>query len=732
MAPLATRQNHSFVPSPPAPATSPSTPLADVKARINPAVFSELFAGTIGIFILAVVVWKSGRCIRSFNRHKVLREGKCPTIRFAKTWYGWVEVETHERNKRYIHNIWLFVKKWTSWKSTRADYKWVWWDPEQEALQARIKNRRPLRWLPKYLMSYDFPTPNEIWNPKPLAECHGALISETIPDSPVSERLPSIIARDHDEMSNPLSARSSNVQDLTTPKMLHPLAKFSKRDFSLLCGGTSDENLGSTIWVDARMVMCSSTVSRDDSPQSAIRYTPNASRDTIQRPYQSLGGDILHQIQSFDGNCSIRGPRARSSFAIGAALNSETDRTSRMRVFRNRRARNYRAWAAQMQVKAADMILNNLRDSSGPPGTPITDIMASIISEPSDNPVRLREHRSTRNFRRRITSSSRQSFDRRVQVFGSPTRLQKAERSIRSGSKPDVLSLPLFPNTQNSKRGKNLWNSVRDTKSPFPRSSSEIYSLRENVPIEFNNFPRKAQYPGNPEKPFPELSDWEIRLMDRLNRKLTWMFHETTPGQKPYHFALLANHWLNRETWLVYDPISRVSTDARRQQGDPRYNTPYPMPDLNPRPKYPASVRKRAYIPQIDSWRAAVNRHRRASGIQDIIPHVELYEDSAEEPPDGHIDPASWLLPKPPQGFEMSSKQKEAWYEGGAGWQEKLDDWQRVKRGYRLHKALHEGRAHRNRIKEIATNVNGYYRRVSAKLTRKEVEEILRSRQSTV
>ncbi|KAJ5129896.1 uncharacterized protein N7515_005935 [Penicillium bovifimosum] len=189
-----------------------------------------------------------------------------------------------------------------------------------------------------------------------------------------------------------------------------------------------------------------------------------------------------------------------------------------------------------------------------------------------------------------------------------------------------------------------------------------------------------------------------------------------TPGQKPYHFALLANHWLNKETWLVIDPVSRVSNDARRKWGDPRFNVPYPSPDWSPRPKYPVARRKRAQRPRIDSWRAAVNKQRKISGVRDAIRTVTLYDESAEEPPDGHIDPGCWALPKPPQGFEMSTAQKNAWYEGGAGWQETLEDWQHVHRGYRVQKALHEGRVNRGKLKEVASRVNRCCRTASGKL----------------
>ena len=100
-------------------------------------------------------------------------------------------------------------------------------------------------------------------------------------------------------------------------------------------------------------------------------------------------------------------------------------------------------------------------------------------------------------------------------------------------------------------------------------------------------------------------------------------------------------------------------------------------------------------------------------GIRQI---VEFLESSADEPPDGKVDPACWILRKPPQGFGMSNKQKDAFYGSGTGWQEKLGDWHSVRRGYRVRKAIHEGRANRTRVKEIGTGITRKCRIASSKL----------------
>ncbi|KAB8208898.1 hypothetical protein BDV34DRAFT_222154 [Aspergillus parasiticus] len=208
--------------------------------------------------------------------------------------------------------------------------------------------------------------------------------------------------------------------------------------------------------------------------------------------------------------------------------------------------------------------------------------------------------------------------------------------------------------------------------------------------------------------PLRHLSNWEIRVIDGLDRKLGWLSHQLMPGRKPFHFPLLPNHWLNIRTWIVYDPASRAPTDAKRRFGDPRFNNPSPTPQ-HPKCKYPRVTRKVANTPRIESWRVAVNQNRKASGLRDLVKRVELYDGSADDPPDGYIDPACWLIRKPPQGHQLSARQNATYYEGGAGWQERLDDWQNIRRGYRIRKAIHEGRANRTRVKQIAAGITRLY-----------------------
>jgi hypothetical protein len=712
MAPLKPRQNHSLTPSTPRPPKGPSVKPVPVTTSIDPKVFGELFAGVVTIFFLAVIFWKTGKFIRSFNQHKVLKEGKPTTARYARTWYGWVSLKTHERNKKMFSRIHTRVREWTAWKSTNADYRWVWWDPGNEALEERRRNRKLLAWLPECFKSYEFATADEIWNPGPLTNCHGARSEERSQ----SVWLTLSLRRRRGIDRSPLSRQCFEENEVNGgSSMYRSTSSSEKRPAARTCHKN---------WV--KHLLSNSEITKQLSKLSNKSQSLPISRNTSRSPLPLLSSSTvgIDLVTNRDPSCSEPAsfrtarttPYSRSHEALNTSMQI-IDRTP----YQHPDFRAYRVWSTQMQLKASGPEFRDFRDSSGPPGTPRTSILGSFFSEQSTSdvvPERPTEHR-LRHLDCSIgglsVTFSQDNFDRhslmkraRLSYWGS-SKFKTAPTRVRFLKNTSPLTARGFHRP---------WYSLRESSQPLHARNvlGDLWPFVENVPQSpvFNDQPKPISISAK--VPFEELSDWEVRLIDVLDRKLIWIFNEFTPGQKPYHFACLANHWLNHETWVVIDPVSRVSQDARRKWGDPRFNVPYPEPCLDPRPKYPLVVHKRANIRRIDSWRAAVNRQRRVSGVRDIVRRVELYEDSYEEPPDGKIDTASWILPRPPQGFEMSTKQKNAWYEGGAGWQEKLEDWQQVRRGYRLRKGLYEGCVNRNHLKEVAADVGRCCRTVSSKL----------------
>lgn len=697
MAPLIIRQSHSFTPSPPRPSKGPFTAPISVKAHIKAAVFGELFAGTVGIFILAVIFWKVGKYIRSLNRHRVLREGKLTTARFARTWYGWVPIEVHQRNKTVLANAFKWIIDWLSWESSRNDYSWVWWDPGQETLQKCQRQRRTPKWMPRFLQSKSPCPADQIWNPGSLAECHGALL-DTL-GSEIGQATELSMARsiigirrssqesNHHLLENSGSSstqewfkpreqmdgsyddnpsRDSQVLDVTVPAM-------SPTPFHHACSPTIQSNYAMPPW----------RIKSQSFPdlEKGIAHTP--------KPVKGQGN---LQLIPYGDLLSLRTmPRNR---ALDLTLKPP---------YWHSELRKCRVWSAKMQAKANNRpIMCELRDSSGPPGTPFVEMLSSFLSEESALDSAPTQRESVNNGQLKSPVDQLPALFSRYHEPKVPHRAKALFHTA-----PARLRQQVNPMSKSSQR---------ERKSGFQKMSfSEAQSSSQND-ITFS-----GQILGQTDF---GLYDWEIRLIDGLNRKLVWIFDETTPGQKPYHFAQLANHWLNRETWLVIDPVSRVPIYSRREWGDPRFNVPYPEATYNPKPKYQIPGQKRAYTPRIDSWRATVNRQRRVSGLRDVVRAVELYENSIEEIPDGHIDPGSWMLPRPPQGFEVSTKQKNAWYEGGTGWQETFEDWQQIRRGYRLRKFLHEGRVNRNWVKGITTRVHQYCRSSSLKAKPKDIQRL--------
>ncbi|KAJ5665843.1 uncharacterized protein N7477_008291 [Penicillium maclennaniae] len=677
MAPLKSRQNHSLTPSTPRHPKGPSAKPVPVTTSIDPKVFGELFAGAVTIFFFAVIFWKTGKFIRSFNRHKVLREGKAAEARYARTWYGWVSLETHERNKNIFTGIFSRVREWTAWKSTRTDYRWVWWDPGQKALEERRQNRKLLAWLPECFKSYDFITADEIWNTGPPTQCHGALS-----DDHSQSVWPTRSMRQRRDLDDSPPSRQYFKDNEVTGKTLISQQMSKSRAKSVL--STPHELLAEHLSANAKDAKKLSRISVKVQSLPIVR--PKSQALTAHRLSSIIWLDrTTYRDPSFSESSSFMTAKfTNSSHSHG--MSNTSIRTIDPKPHHRHNWRRHQVWSAQMQLKAPRLVLRGLRDSSGPPGTPRTSFLASFLSEQSALslvPERLKKcglH---------LLRGSTGRFSVAFSPGNTVRKLHSTRAKLTSWGRIKYDTAPtrsrMLMNTSPTvdKRFSHPWHTLWKLKQPL-HSRNALHNLWPSAEI-------IAQRPGYnisqpkpdlecPQPPFKELSDWEMRLIDGLDRKLVWNFNEFTPGQKPYHFACLANHWLNWETWVVIDPVSRVTQNARRQYGDPRFNVPYPDPCLDPRPKYPLAVHKRADTRRIDSWRAAINRQRRVCGLQDFVRSVELYEDSCDEPPDGKIDPACWILPKPPQGFEMSTRQKNAWYEGGAGWQEKLEDWQRVRR----------------------------------------------------
>ncbi|KAE8153755.1 hypothetical protein BDV25DRAFT_148735 [Aspergillus avenaceus] len=364
-----------------------------------------------------------------------------------------------------------------------------------------------------------------------------------------------------------------------------------------------------------------------------------------------------------------------------------------------RRSRKYQIWSARMALQASGSPSRTRLRWPVPPGSPKSEMLASLSSLPSSLAKLLSGKTSTVIRASILRSNTVMSSDK-----GRHKRRRNGVGYRIKGVGIDEWQPVSAPDIRGSPQ-------IKATHSML--ESDHIHAQKGSPQSELNEKEERLQERQGTKRnrqshavvPMRDLSDWEIMMIDGLDRKLGWLSSQLLPGRRPFHFAMLPNHWLNTRTWIVYDPASRAPLDVKRRLGDPRFNKPYPKPDLGRKRRCPKVNPKIAHTPHINSWREAVNKNRKASGLKDLVKPVDLFDGSAEDPPGGQFDPACWMLRKPPQAFSLSSRQKETYYEGGAGWQEKLIDWQNVRRGYRVRKLIHEGRANRTRTKEVALSV---------------------------
>ncbi|KAF7157153.1 hypothetical protein CNMCM6106_002235 [Aspergillus hiratsukae] len=637
-------------------------------------------------------------------------QGKTVNARYARTWYGWVPLQRHEFHKRLFQNCFQRLLGWTSWRSSKADFRWVWWDPGQKELEKYKERRGFLRWVPKCFRSYEFTTADAIWNPGPPYPA---------PAEKAAERL--------------CPGRNTPTQNMCRAVL------------------KSSEIRGSPNISSSQMSMSDhSQLSPMASTLLDRRLEGNSTTDTIHirdlRILYDHGGMPLplnHSIYVRRGNCMVllfpnRNQMLRQNLSMPCLLSTGTapsrlvDRSEGFYTAQNLRPREvasgsiqkrpralaYQMWSARMELQTSRCIRYNQGPLLGPPGSPESGLLGSFSSErtallemvprfigrrtanPSSDAtshgVSMKQHsdhdrRQMSDERAQDSEAERRRFKQQPRVDNSSCRSAEGRDLGPEAACPGGVQSP--PRSDRVERARKLHKVNNSTKLQKKHQSKARHQAPRKVPLR-------------------RLSTWESRLAHDLNRKLKWLVEQLSPGRRPFHFALLANHWLNRETWVVLDPISRVPIEARRLWGDPRFNSPYPMPHWEPRPKYPESPCKTANRPHLISWRVAVNRNRRASGLRDVVKSAALLEGS-DEPPDGKVDPASWILRRPPQGFAMSTTQQDAYYEGGAGWQETLSDWQRVSRGYRIRKAIYEGRANRTRMKEITVGLTRYFQAIT-------------------
>lgn len=731
---------------PPRPVNGMPAPVEPVSRRISGKVFFSLLAGTICIFFVAVLGWKIGRVFRAFNRDKLLNGGKTATLQYAKTWHGWTELTKHEERKQQRKDFFKKFRKWLSWKSTHADYSWVYWDPGNREISRHYEDQRGIRWLPRWLLSYDFHIANtEQPNDSAVGDDHlpktdfGHTVKQK--ETSVSEDNAPVLIPSGGKRPWELDRRgdaSTLRRRRAPPRLRSPFDDLSAaaegREPSL---GMSDPRPelfpASSAMEPTRGGITSfqpsgfhhSSILSPRKRSSSMPSFSSASHEqsfftTVSRQLSVIDDPSANQERIVtDSPLPGRVSNAiRLSLPRGSQLVDTVSKSGHTE--RKSLSLKYKAWGARMQLDTFDQT-RVLRGYAGRPGSPTSDILKKVLSsgEGTDNSASFSATQSANN----QTSASTSTRE-----FGSTAVVERESVTGHESGYPPVFSTTTGVKSNigrgSLKEYSTHCTSTADAALQTPQDtpagpSSSLHRVVQSTSSESfgpaqKNLRRPQPSRSKTRLPQRRLSSPEVRLIYNLGRRLEWLANELDPGRKPFHFPILANHWLNKRTWFVLDPASREPETRKRLYGDPRAirsTADYSMPPK--KAKYPNASHKKAHTPRIDSWRLSVNRIRKSSGMREFLRSIQLFDSSAEEPPDNAIDTASWILRKPPQGFEMSTKQKTAYYNNGTGWYETLTDWQEVERAYRVRKLIHEGRANRTRIKEIAMGVGEVYQRAA-------------------
>ncbi|KAE8385311.1 hypothetical protein BDV23DRAFT_19759 [Aspergillus alliaceus] len=678
----------------------------------SPSTALQLFAGTFCIFVVTVLFWKAGKFLRRFTKDKVIGEGNSPTSRYAKTWYGWVpRQETKSNHKKSITQGWLArIQKWTTWDSAKNQYSAVWWTSSEkvEACKQPSRNRQRLQ-LP--LLNPNASMVDSIHSPYGYAPGIGRGAG-----SYSSPKMTGVL--DADDMVNVRTGK------------LHPPKRRYRRNFSARELFKSELQSISSASPEKKstMILNYCTVKGQNPPAHSL--TRRRFLSLNQSACLIRGNDLIFcfskGVSSIKRNFSLpclsdlritfRNVQKGSDTSWHTL--SLTDHFRQSRTLQALRySRKYQIWSARMALNNPQRGRYNTHQLLVPPGSPPSELLTSFSSHQSTLARMINGGRNTTvcsslsGFGSLSISSLKGRRVRRASLIGYQARdtiTEEWQQTATLGVQ-DQWQIE----TTHSVAMHQYHVQFKKRQCPSSRAQEPIQPRdghRHRSSQEQKNINKLRKRPTQIIVPLKNLSKWEILLIDGLDRRLRWLSQQLIPGRRPFHFPLLPSHWLNIRTWIIYDPASRAPIDAKRRLGDPRFNKPYPAPKPGPRRKYPEAAHKLACNSRIDSWRTAVNRNRKASGVGDFVKPTELYDGSAEDPQDGKIDPACWILRKPPQGSVPSARQNEAYYEGGAGWQERLGDWQNVRRGYRIRKAIYEGQANRTRAKEVAIGVTRYYR----------------------
>ncbi|KAI9773716.1 MAG: hypothetical protein M1839_002050 [Geoglossum umbratile] len=181
----------------------------------------------------------------------------------------------------------------------------------------------------------------------------------------------------------------------------------------------------------------------------------------------------------------------------------------------------------------------------------------------------------------------------------------------------------------------------------------------------------------------------ERAFLDLMDRKLNWLHHELSPG-----FRCPEDN--PAESFLpISGPGHRKGSNQRAQarvSGVPGSGGASSLPRIS-RIRQHKRIRYKVSNPKVDSWRIAMNNlrkgGRRTASAELLCAVLQAEEGADQDPVEGTIDTAAWILRRPPQGWPTDP-------EGDLGTAEKMivkhQDWEKIRRPQRIMKYRYPGK----------------------------------------
>ncbi|KAI5289616.1 hypothetical protein KEM54_003565 [Ascosphaera aggregata] len=645
------------------PSAAPHDHVAHVTTRISLRSFFLLLVGTVVIFGLTILVWHLGSFFRRFSKAKIVGEKVGGPKRYAKTWHGWVDLEKYQdrqrRKGKWANRVLVMI----GLKKPNAKEQSIWVDEKQ---------------------------------PSDVSE-HGYADAGTVVRNQSGETTAPFMI-DIDELIRPIRNRvyrptfNPSQEDLNSsvglPSPAKPNLNYLRSPLTAVVNNRPNSHYGAIDGHDKEHSYAGNSAHSQSSVERVSMRKQSQSMPSLITERDSTSSIRAHSVKTHASESDQEAlkhettaviPRKRPLMAsrakrrLNPAANTSNVLRLRCRTAESlfALARQYQVWGAKMQLEPSEKDPPYLMGLAGRPGTPAPAELRTMIRSAKEHMTMYGCHyeimhpRPERSVYYRLPDNTLQIPPSGTQAGITQSNVALPDLGLLGDANMDMESAA---------------QSRRQDKGKARESPSQVMVASQQSSITKR---RRSSDPAKMAKNLVRsLSTAEVHLLYYLSKRLEWLCGELEPYRRPAQYLLIFNHWLNKKTWYVYDAPGRVPLPRRveielKRKGKKleEIGAHQQEAEVEAKPErvqQSSSTRRRRF----ESWRTAVNIARRFSGAETLNKQIKTLETS-EGPTDGVMDPASWIIRRPPQGYDVAPP-AESWFEGTGGVLETYENWQRI------------------------------------------------------